>query len=246
MLKHALSGCEQVPAYEVMGFLHGKAFGRSFFITDAIPFPVQGSETRVTASEECMEGLINHNDVMRTLGRTELAVGWYHSHPGLTCYLSNIDVMSQRQNATVYGAFVALVIDPLNTASSGRIHLGAFWTYPPNQKPSRRPTEEERKKYGIAAEEYCELEIKYFKTETDVKVLSDMVTRSYAKAIACSPLRLNANYIGDKVKDSVAHIESLLKGNLEELNAVEKTINRVNEDRRSGIWIERMRRAAFG
>ncbi len=42
-------------------------------------------------------------------------VGWYHSHPGYGCWLSGIDVATQRLHQQHFDPFVAIVIDPKKT-----------------------------------------------------------------------------------------------------------------------------------
>jgi 26S proteasome regulatory subunit N11 len=40
-------------------------------------------------------------DERLTTGRPEMVVGWYHSHPGFGCWLSNVDVNTQQVRAIV-------------------------------------------------------------------------------------------------------------------------------------------------
>lgn len=91
------------------------------------------------------------------IGRPENIVGWYHSHPGYGCWLSGIDVMTQKTNQQFQDPFLAVVvrsallllpsprphllahpcsrpcyeqIDPNRTVSAGKVEIGAFRTYP--------------------------------------------------------------------------------------------------------------------
>ena len=64
------------------------------------------------------------------VGRLENALGWYHSHPGYGCWLSGIDVGTQMLNQQYQEPWVAIVVDPIRTMSAGKVHLGAFRTYP--------------------------------------------------------------------------------------------------------------------
>ena len=249
MMKHSLNGCEPKPR-EIMGFLSGHAVGNAFLITDAIPFAVEGTETRVGATDECMGDLFEHIDCMKALGRMEPSCGWYHSHPGLYCFFSEIDVRTHRLCQLGYGAFTGLVIDPINTTSSGKVNLGSYVTFPENPEIDRPEALEKIPrdvllKYGTAANKYYELEIKYFATNLDRKVLTDITTRSYGQAIACSPLQLNASYVASRVKEAAERLEND-NGTSHHLGEVAKIVSRVNEARRTGIWVERMKRAAFG
>lgn len=41
---------------------------------------------------------MQYSEASKTVGRMENLVGWYHSHPGYGCWLSGIDVGTQRLN----------------------------------------------------------------------------------------------------------------------------------------------------
>ena len=94
--------------------MQGKAVGNSLVIMDSFALPVQGTETRVNAAAEANEYMVQYiqsservrNASLRraqTLivyyfqaSRLENAVGWYHSHPGFGCWLSNVDINTQQ------------------------------------------------------------------------------------------------------------------------------------------------------
>jgi proteasome lid subunit RPN8/RPN11 len=42
--------------------------------------------------------------------RHENVVGWYHSHPGYGCWLSGIDVATQKTNQMFQDPFLAVVV----------------------------------------------------------------------------------------------------------------------------------------
>jgi COP9 signalosome complex subunit 5 len=73
-------------------------------------------------------------DDIRSVDRLENVIGWYHSHPGYGCWLSGIDVSTQKLHQTYEEPFLAIVVDPIRTMSSGRINIGAFRTYPNGYK----------------------------------------------------------------------------------------------------------------
>ena len=81
----------------------------------------------------------------------EHAVGWYHSHPGYGCWLSGIDVSTQKlhqkfegfiklrligNNNLILEPFVAVVIDPIRTMATNKVNIESFRTYPDGYKPS--------------------------------------------------------------------------------------------------------------
>ena len=64
-------------------------------------------------------------------------MGWYHSHPGYGCWLTNTVAFIQEM---IYQRFhepiVAIVIDPTRTAFTGKVVIGAFRTYYNDEKLS--------------------------------------------------------------------------------------------------------------
>lgn len=133
MVMHARSG----GSIEVMGLMQGWVAANTLVVTDAFRLPVEGTETRVNAQSEAEEYLIEYLTSCREQGRMENVVGWYHSHPGYGCWLSGIDVATQQLQQRS-GPFVAVVIDPERTISSGKVDIGAFRTFPDNYKPDEQ------------------------------------------------------------------------------------------------------------
>lgn len=62
-----------------MGVMYGKVRDHTFWIMDAAPLPVQGTETRVNAGNEAFEYMVNYQSIKEEVGKTELLRGWYHS-----------------------------------------------------------------------------------------------------------------------------------------------------------------------
>ena len=115
---------------------------------------------------DAYEYMVVYKELMEQVGRGENIIGWYHSHPGYGCWLSGIDVATQRMNQTHNEPFLAIVIDPVRTCSSGKVgvarglcesacvpaaicayrvvcmtiqvEIGAFRAYPPGHKPLGR------------------------------------------------------------------------------------------------------------
>ncbi|CAD5112016.1 DgyrCDS1266 [Dimorphilus gyrociliatus] len=131
MVMHARSGGN----LEVMGIMLGKVDGNTMIVMDAFALPVEGTETRVNAQAQAYEYMTAYIDNAKPVKRLENAIGWYHSHPGYGCWLSGIDVSTQMLNQQYQEPFVAIVVDPTRTISSGKVNLGAFRTYPKTYKP---------------------------------------------------------------------------------------------------------------
>lgn len=67
-------------------------------------------------------------DMMKELavvGRSEVCIGWYHSHPGFGCWLSMVDVKTQKSFEQLSDRAVAVVIDPVQSVK-GRVVMDVF------------------------------------------------------------------------------------------------------------------------
>ncbi len=127
MVIHARSG----GIYEIMGLMQGKidVVNRTLYVMDSFALPVEGTETRVNAQNEAYEYMVQYLDASKEVKRLENVVGWYHSHPGYGCWLSGIDVNTQRTNQQFQDPFVAIVIDPTAQSAPAKltlVHLGLF------------------------------------------------------------------------------------------------------------------------
>jgi proteasome lid subunit RPN8/RPN11 len=103
--------CESGGGNEVMGLMVGRAYkdGHGTYVTvvRVITSGLVSDSVSVRFDQEDMSELF---DAIDGLGDDETVTGWYHSHPGLGCFMSETDVR------THIGAFgddrFAIVIDP--------------------------------------------------------------------------------------------------------------------------------------
>jgi proteasome lid subunit RPN8/RPN11 len=99
---------------EVMGFLLGevrKWNGRAYSVVrDIGTTELRSSSSKVRFDPEAFPNLFTNLD---DSGFDYILVGWYHSHPGHTCFLSRTDLETQR---TMFDQpyHTAIVIDPIN------------------------------------------------------------------------------------------------------------------------------------
>ena len=70
---------------------------------DAFALPMKGTETRVNA--QAYEYISQYLDSQKQVGWVKDVPGWYHSHPGYGCWLSNIGVETQRSNQQKHGKY---------------------------------------------------------------------------------------------------------------------------------------------
>jgi len=105
--EHALSEYNKNKS-EVIGFLIGN-FKKNFIEIKDIVIPEQKS-TNIHAE------ILNEISLIDYLEKNKfkkVQVGWYHSHPNFGCFLSDIDITTQKNWQKVNNRMVAIVIDPI-------------------------------------------------------------------------------------------------------------------------------------
>ena len=105
------------------------------------------------------------------------------------------DVGTQSLHQRFEDPFIAVVVDPTRTISAGRVEIGAFRTYPPGYVP---PHEAGRKyqsvplatveDFGAHAQEYYQVEVTYFKSSLDAKLLDLLWHKYWINTLSSSPL----------------------------------------------------------
>ncbi|XP_033115022.1 COP9 signalosome complex subunit 5 [Anneissia japonica] len=210
MVMHARSG----GTLEVMGLLLGKVDGETMIVMDCFALPVEGTETRVNAQAAAYEYMAAYIESAKQVGRLENAIGWYHSHPGYGCWLSGIDVSTQMLNQQFQEPFVAIVIDPTRTISAGKVNIGAFRTYPKGYKPpDEGPSEYQTiplnkiEDFGVHCKQYYSLEISYFKSALDRKLLESLWNKYWVNTLSSSSLLTNSDYTTGQVYDLSEKLE---------------------------------------
>lgn len=214
MTTHARSGGN----IEIMGLMIGYISGKSLIITDAFRLPVEGTETRVNAHADADEYMVNFGIASREGGgQLENAVGWYHSHPGYGCWLSGIDVNTQMTHQMVNDPFVAVVIDPDRTVSAGKVEIGAFRTYPENQRPTTKQFTDDSDEFqaipaakiedfGTHANSYYPLEVQHYKSTLDTHLLGLLWNKYWTSTLSQSPLFTNRDYVQKQIADHAVKI----------------------------------------
>ena len=110
MRNHALLD----PRVEVMGLMLGRVHswkGNEYvLVKDVVTSDLQATSVEVRFDRNGYEGLF---DALDDIEYEYVVVGWYHSHPGHGCFLSDVDIGTQRAMFTE-GYHTAVVIDPVN------------------------------------------------------------------------------------------------------------------------------------
>ena len=217
MTMHARSG----GSIEIMGLMTGYVAGTSIIITDAFRLPVEATETRVNAHADAYEYMTNFPEMSRQTDRQENVIGWYHSHPGYGCWLSGIDVGTQKtwqQHGHV--PFVAVVIDPDRTVSAGRVEIGAFRTYEDSHRPSDKQAQDDGfqaipqgkiEDFGAHANDYYSLEVHHFKSTLDQQLIDLLWNKYWTSTLSQSPLFTNAEYTKLQIADHSLKVKEVTR-----------------------------------
>ena len=109
-LAEAIEQAKKAVPDETIGFMLGKVREwneRTYVVIERL-VTAETDSTKTTTKFK-MESL---GKVAGEIRDDEVIIGWYHSHPGYGCFLSEIDIMTHAQQ--FYKPYnVALVIDPV-------------------------------------------------------------------------------------------------------------------------------------
>jgi COP9 signalosome complex subunit 5 len=96
--------------------------------------------------------------------------------------------------------WLAVVVDPLTTMSAGKVDIGAFRLYPQGYKPSSPPKfrqdaksimsirSDKEKDYGAHSDRYYELDMQFFKSSTQKKLLDILWLKFWVQTLSSSSL----------------------------------------------------------
>ena len=120
MLKHGRAG---VPM-EVMGLMLGEFVDDyTVRVIDVFAMPQSGTGVSVEAVDPVFQ--MDMLEMLKQVGRPEMVVGWYHSHPGFGCWLSGVDINTQQSFEALQQRAVAVVVDPIQSVK-GKVVIDAF------------------------------------------------------------------------------------------------------------------------
>lgn len=187
---------------EVMGLLQGHFREHEFIITDSFALPVDANEVECSLGEAAQVYMIDYCDVQTTLGKADdRTVGWYHSHPGYSCYLSGTDVPTQQTNQTHQDPYIALVVDPVKTLATGKVEIKAFRTYPPGHQggddidwDGEGVPQSKIQEFGAHFAKYYEVPIHVYRSESDATELNLLWNKYWMQTLSASPLTANRHF----------------------------------------------------
>jgi len=179
-LKHGRAG---VPM-EVMGLMLGEFVDDyTVNVVDVFAMPQSGTGVSVEAVDDVFQAKMM--DMLKQTGRDQMVVGWYHSHPGFGCWLSSVDVNTQKSFEQLNNRAVAVVVDPIQSVK-GKVVIDAFRLIDPgalinNQEPRQTTSNVGlMNKANIQAlihglnRHYYSLNIDYHRTHDETKMLMNL------------------------------------------------------------------------
>ncbi|KAH8739104.1 Mov34/MPN/PAD-1 family proteasome regulatory subunit [Cryptosporidium ryanae] len=191
MLKHGRAG---VPM-EVMGLLLGEFIDDyTVRVVDVFSMPQSGNSVSVEAVDPVYQ--TDMLEMLKRVGRSELVVGWYHSHPGFGCWFSGTDVSTQQSFEQLNPRAVGIVVDPIQSVK-GKVVIDCFRLISPQsviagQEP-RQTTSNigHLNKPSITAlvhglnRNYYSIAIRYKKNILEQKMLMNLHKPSWSEPLRC-------------------------------------------------------------
>jgi len=207
MLKHGRAG---VPM-EVMGLMLGEFVDDyTVRVIDVFAMPQSGTGVSVEAVDPVFQAKML--DMLKQVGRPEMVVGWYHSHPGFGCWLSGVDINTQQSFEALSERAVAVVVDPIQSVK-GKVVIDAFRLINPNmmvlgQEP-RQTTSNlgHLQKPSIQAlihglnRHYYSIPIKYRMNEREQQMLLNLHKKSWMEGLTLQNYHNHSCLNEDTVKD---------------------------------------------
>eukprot|EP01091_Cochliopodium_minus_P017094 TRINITY_DN65_c0_g1_i1.p1 TRINITY_DN65_c0_g1~~TRINITY_DN65_c0_g1_i1.p1 ORF type:complete len:309 (-),score=80.06 TRINITY_DN65_c0_g1_i1:53-979(-) len=213
LLKMLVHGRAGVPM-EVMGLMLGEFVDEyTVKVVDVFAMPQSGTGVSV----EAVDPVFQHDmlEMLVQTGRPEMVVGWYHSHPGFGCWLSNVDCNTQQSWEQLHPRSVAVVIDPIQSVK-GKVVIDAFRNIKPEvlmlgQQP-RQTTSNigHLQKPSIQAlmhgldRNYYSMPINYRKNELELKMLMNLHKKSWTSGLTISKYETQS-------KDNTEVVEEMLR-----------------------------------
>lgn len=226
MLKHGRAG---VPM-EVMGLMLGEFVDEyTVRVIDVFAMPQSGTGVSVEAVDPVFQAKML--DMLKQTGRSEMVVGWYHSHPGFGCWLSGVDINTQQSFEALSERAVAVVVDPIQSVK-GKVVIDAFRLINPNtlvlgQEP-RQTTSNlgHLNKPSVQAlihglnRHYYSIAINYRKSELEQKMLLNLHKKTWADGVRLRDFNEHSQANETKMAEMLALAKSYTKVNISALSKV--------------------------
>jgi COP9 signalosome complex subunit 5 len=188
----------------------GVAKERTFYVVDAVEFPLIGSTSRIEIADQMGDKIHEYAavllDSLKKVGNTQNYVGWYHSHPGFGCWLSGIDVNTHKTLQMINKTFFALVVDPFRTISNRKIEVGCFMTYMQDSGTNRSNFTEniplnKSQEFGYHANKYYKLEHQFFESKFESQIIKLLYRTYWTDTLSSNVVELNNEYTKSLIDD---------------------------------------------
>ncbi|GBE79634.1 26S proteasome regulatory subunit rpn11 [Sparassis crispa] len=222
MLKHGRAG---VPM-EVMGLMLGEFVDEfTVQVIDVFAMPQSGTSVSVESVDHVFQQKMV--DMLKQTGRSEMVVGWYHSHPGFGCWLSSVDINTQQSFESLDPRSVAVVIDPIQSVK-GKVVIDAFRLINPaavlqGQEPRQTTSNIGHiNKPSIQAlihglnRHYYSIAVKYRKTELEQSMLMNLHKRNWTEGLTLRDFKTHKESNEKAIKSMLTLSEAYNKSVQEE------------------------------
>lgn len=146
LLKMLIHGRAGVPL-EVMGIMLGELTDEyTVRVVDVFSIPYTATGQSVEAVDDAFQS--EFVNMMHLVGRPENLVGWYHSHPGLGCWLSGADVETAGSYEKLEERSVSVVVDPVQSVR-GKVVIDAFRCIPQHMAMTRQEPRQTTSNVGL-------------------------------------------------------------------------------------------------
>eukprot|EP00692_Jakoba_bahamiensis_P003910 EC687734.1.p1 GENE.EC687734.1~~EC687734.1.p1 ORF type:complete len:216 (+),score=117.91 EC687734.1:52-699(+) len=170
-------------------------------------------------------------DMLKQVGRSEIVVGWYHSHPGFGCWLSSVDLSTQESFEQLNPRAVAVVVDPIQSVK-GKVVIDAFRSikqqYVMMQIEPRQTTSNigQLNKPSIAAivhgldRQYYNMPVTYRKNDLEVQMLNSLHRKEWHVGLLTEDFKKHADENAEKML-ALAKFSKQLAQMIEEENTMD-------------------------
>jgi len=189
MLKHSRAG---IP-FEVMGLMVGEIHDDyTITVVDVFSMPQTGTTISVESVDPVYQA--DFMEMMKQVGRDQIAVGWYHSHPGFGCWLSGTDVETQKSQEMLNPKAVGVVVDPVQSVK-GKVMIDAFRSIEPQMIMAGMEPRQTTSNIGHITKpslvalarglnkHYYSIAINYRKSEIEQRMLLNLNKVNWAQAL---------------------------------------------------------------
>lgn len=133
--------------------------------------------------------------------------------------MTGIDVATEHLHQ-LSGPFVAIVVDPVRTMTTGRVEIGAFRTFPEGYKPNRENKVEQDlvpegkvEDFGMHHDRYYSIPISYFKSTADSQIIDTLWNKYWINTVSNSSISQNKQYFSETCCDLAKKVARIMKSN---------------------------------